>query len=82
MLLGYARRYKHYANAPQCCVMPVYITPFQNCLVWHAVIFVFMFAKFAGPLNILYVSLYSAMCTMSLPVHIVVIVLFRLCDSW
>jgi len=21
MLLGYARRYKHYGNAPQCCVM-------------------------------------------------------------
>jgi uncharacterized membrane protein YgdD (TMEM256/DUF423 family) len=77
MLLGYARRYKHYANAPRCHVMhtlpimflPVYITPFQNCLLWHAAVFVFMFAEFAGPLNILYVSLYSALCTMSLPVN-------------
>ena len=79
ILLGYARRYKHYANAPQCYVMrtlpilflSVYITPFQNCVVWHAAVFMFMFAEFAGPLNILHVSLYSAMCTMCLSVNMI-----------
>jgi len=94
MLLGYARRYTNYANAPQCYVMrklpilflPVYITPFQNCVVCHAAIFMFMFAEFAGPLSILYVSLYNAMCTMLTWSAGIVIVLFRrwlwLCDGW
>ena len=79
MLLGYARRYKYYANAPRCYVirtlrilfLPIYITPFQNCLVGHAAIFMFMFAEFVGPLNVLCVSLYSALCTMSLPVNMI-----------
>jgi hypothetical protein len=77
MLLGYARRFKHYANPPRCYVMPtlnilfmpVYITTLQNCVLLHAAIVMFKCTEFAGPLNILYVSLYSALCSTSLSVN-------------
>jgi hypothetical protein len=80
MLLGYAGRYKHYGNAPRCYVMrklfiyiflPVYVTTFQNCVLLHATISMFKSTEFAGPLNTLYVSRYSALCTISLPVNMI-----------
>ena len=77
MLLGYARRFRHYANAPRCYVMrtspflfmPVFITTLQNCVLLHAAIFMFKCTEFAGTLNILYLSLYSALCTTFLSVN-------------
>jgi len=51
--------------------LPVYITTFQNCVLLHDTVFMFKCTEFAGPLNTLYVSLYSALCTVSLPVNMI-----------
>ena len=47
------------------------IATFQNCVLLHADIFMFKCTEFAGPANILYASLYSALCTITLPVNMI-----------